>query len=79
VTSKIASAGPTLHEFSAIVEGVPVIVKKLEDDPICLRASAGGDAEEGFYLTYRGDKEKIGRLLRAVKLAFEIARPPDPG
>lgn len=76
MTSRIASAGPTLREFKAEIEGTPVFVMKLEDDPLCLRASAGGDAE-GFYLTYRGDERAISRLLRAIAAAFEESRPPE--
>jgi len=46
-------------------------ITKEENDPICLRASIGGKAEEGFYITYRGDRQAILTMLRTVVSAFE--------
>lgn len=74
MSSRIASAGPSLAEWSATVDGVPVEVVKLEDDPECLRASLGGDAIGGYYLTFRGDHDRIERLLEAGLAALRRGR-----
>lgn len=36
-----------------------ISIIKEPDDPTCLRISAGGFAEHGYYLVFRGDKDKI--------------------
>lgn len=49
----------------------PVQIQHEENDPICLRASIGGRKDDGFYITYRGDRKEVLNLLRAVIKAFE--------
>lgn len=48
-----------------------IAVNKLPDDPVALRASIGGRAEIGYYLTYRGDLADIVPMLRDVLKAAE--------
>ena len=52
--------------------GTEVSIQHEENDPVCLRASVGGKAGEAFYITYRGDREKILAMLRRVIVAFEF-------
>lgn len=52
-------------------ERPPVHVEKLPDDPICLRASIGGTAKDGYYLNYRGDDADIRAMLYVCLDAFE--------
>lgn len=46
-------------------------ITKEQDDPICLRASIGGQVPEGYYIVYRGDREKVLAMLRSVVESFE--------
>lgn len=48
-----------------------VRIQKETDDPICLRASIGGTSVIGYYLTYRGDREKILDMLQEAVAALE--------
>lgn len=50
----------------------PVQIQHEENDPICLRASIGGHEDDGFYITYRGDRKKVLECLKAVLRAFEV-------
>ncbi len=47
------------------------IVQRLEDDPIALRASIGGDTEMGFYISYRGDPAKVLAMVEEVARKFK--------
>jgi hypothetical protein len=64
--NRIANEGPVLAE-SCLAEAV---VRKLPDDPMCLRASLGGSAAEGYYVVYRGSESDVERLLVAALEAF---------
>lgn len=57
-----------------------VSIQHEESDPICLRASIGGQAEEGFYIVYRGDRTKVLEMLKHVTKAFEMYQhvPEEP-
>lgn len=46
------------------------IIRK-EDDPICCRASIGGDHKTGFYLVYRNNPEDVLKAINEVR-AFLI-------
>lgn len=48
-----------------------VAVSKLPDDPLCLRASIGGTAAIGYYLTYRGPLADVVPMLRDVLAVAE--------
>lgn len=74
----IAGGGPVLRELVFDVGGTHVMVRKLEDDPICPRASFGGTPEEGFYLTYRGDEETVRNLIAKCMVAYahSLLGPP---
>jgi hypothetical protein len=50
----------------------PVVVAKLSDDPDGLRASLGGNSD-AFYITYRGERERILHLLESVTAALRKA------
>lgn len=72
MTNKIANEGPTLDEITVVgKEGVEVVVRKLTDDPMCLRISAGGNESDGYYFVFRGEAERIKEALTAVVHAFD--------
>jgi len=50
---------------------IPVRIIHETDDPICPRISLGGKETDGFYLVYRGDREKVMAILRQCTKAFE--------
>lgn len=68
--NRIAVDGPEELRVELTVNDVPVRVTKLPDDPLCLRASLGGTAEMGYYLSFRGDREQVQRLLGAALAAL---------
>lgn len=52
-----------------------VRITKEKTDPICLRASIGGDAKKGYYLVFRGDNpQDIENMLSDVLNAFKKAK-----
>jgi hypothetical protein len=50
-----------------------VKVTKLSDDPICLRASIGGRAGKGFYISYRGDEREVIEAVEQALAALKTA------
>jgi hypothetical protein len=60
----------------ARADRTPVRIEKLSEDPICLRASIGGRAGDGFYCRYRGDEREviaaIEAALHAMKKSLEM-------
>lgn len=78
MSSRITNEGPTLDERTFNTDDGPeVMVKKLPDDPLCLRVSLGGTRIEGFYFVFRGDSEAIHNLLCNAMDAFEQYRRGD--
>jgi hypothetical protein len=55
----------------ARADRTPVRIEKLSDDPICLRASIGGRAGDGFYCRYRGDEREVIAALEAALYAMK--------
>lgn len=51
----------------------PVQITHETDDPICLRASIGGTEETGFYVVYRGDREKVAVMLEHCSKIFNTS------
>lgn len=70
-SSRIATEGPELVRHDTQIGGTAVTVRKLPDDPLCLRASLGGLSEMGFYLSYRGDGMRVRELLEAALSALK--------
>lgn len=69
--SKIA--GPSSDELmrrDVTADGTLVSVRKLPNDPICLRVSIGGDEKTGYYLSYRGNESAVLTLLEKAFAAF---------
>lgn len=52
-----------------------MVIEREEDDPLCLRASIGGSEEDGYYLIFRGDPEKVSSMLNRVATAANVALP----
>jgi hypothetical protein len=52
-----------------------VTLQHLPNDPICLRASIGGDHEKGYYCTFRGEQQKVIAMLETVLLVLQNAPP----
>lgn len=50
---------------------IHVKIIRHEDDPICCRASVGGDKETGFYIVYRNKPDDVLCALKAVVTAME--------
>jgi hypothetical protein len=48
-----------------------VVITREPDDPLALRASIGGTPQLGYYLTFRGDPEKVVAMLRNVMVCAE--------
>lgn len=48
-----------------------VKLTKKTDDPICMRASCGGDPEIGYYCVFRGDKNGVIKGLEAILEALK--------
>jgi hypothetical protein len=46
-------------------------ISRLPNDPLCLRASIGGDPKMGYYLLFRGDQKKVLEMLKATTLSLE--------
>ena len=46
-------------------------VIKEPDDTLCTRISIGGDEAFGFYLTYRGDLEKVKKIMYNMQSILE--------
>lgn len=47
------------------------IAQRLDDDPITLRASIGGDEAIGYYISYRGDPAKVLAMVEEVLRLFK--------
>lgn len=59
-----------------------MIVKliKKPDDPICIRASCGGDEQlvdkgAGYYCVFRGDKQEVIKCLEVIVEALKSDHP----
>lgn len=52
-----------------------VVIGRLPDDPLALRASIGGREAIGYYLQYRGDPAEVLAMLRAVLVEAERVLP----
>jgi hypothetical protein len=54
------------------------LIKK-PDDPICCRASCGGDKEltneGGYYCVFRGDKQEVIKCLEVILEALKSNHP----
>jgi hypothetical protein len=53
-----------------------VKIIKQPDDPLCCRASIGGDPDIGYYLTFRGNREDVLKALKIVTNALEEGHVP---
>lgn len=51
-----------------------VKIIKEPDDPLCLRASIGGNKEMGYYITYRGDLKEVRVMLKEVLRATDLIK-----
>lgn len=67
----IASDDPVYEVRVDLPDGKRVTIQKLEDDPLALRVSVGGDAVHGYYFTYRGPGLEIADMMFAVARAYE--------
>jgi hypothetical protein len=52
-----------------------VTLQHLPDDPLCLRASIGGNKEEGYYCAFRGEQKAVVAMLETVLLVMQNAPP----
>lgn len=77
--SRIASEGPVLSERTFTTRFGEVLVRKLPDDPECLRVSLGGTAAAGYYLTYRGSEKSIADMLIAAIATWSELQAPLTG
>jgi hypothetical protein len=50
-----------------------VKLQRLPDDPICIRASIGGDDRIGYYCLFRGDQAKVIEMIEMVLLVMQHA------
>lgn len=67
----IANDNPIYEVRVDLPNGQRVTIQKLEDDPLALRVSVGGDAIHGYYFTYRGPGPEIAGMMLAVAQAYE--------
>jgi hypothetical protein len=51
---------------------INIKISRLPNDPLCLRASIGGDAKMGYYLLFRGDQKKVLEMLKDTTLSLEL-------
>lgn len=78
MSSQITNEGPVLDERTMDTDdGCPVHIKKLTDDPLCLRLSLGGSRGDGFYFVFRGDSDAIHNMLCNAMDAFQQYRRGD--
>lgn len=55
--------------------GKVIPFNKEKTDPLCIRVSTGGTAEQGYYMTFRGDNlEEIETMLEEVLDSFKQAK-----
>lgn len=55
-------------------KGIPIKIKRETTDPICMRASIGGNAFMGYYLVFRGeDMQEIEDMLIDCTEGFKQA------
>jgi hypothetical protein len=50
-----------------------VTLQHLPNDPICLRASIGGDEKRGYYCTFRGNQQEVIAMIETVLLVLQNA------
>jgi hypothetical protein len=46
-----------------LLDGCPIHLERLPDDPHCPRISAGGMTTVGFYINFRGELPQIKEML----------------
>lgn len=55
-------------------KGIPIKISREKTDPICMKASIGGNEQYGYYLVFRGDSmQEMEQMLIDTTEAFKQA------
>lgn len=76
--TRITAERPILAETRGTSEGTEILVRKMPNDPLCLRISIGGTKDGGYYVVYRGDESEVEACLKAALDVFSLHRIEHP-